>query len=105
MKHASISGLKKTTINKINNYLTSTGYEPFSTDFIKAIQNPHISNEIENTLGLNFRGFFIDLSHSENPVEANMFGIVLNSAINGSYTDVLLLHPNFEPSSINQILM
>lgn len=105
MKHASISGLEKTTINNINNYLNFTCHEPFSTDFIKAIQNTHISNEIENTLGLNFRGFFIDLSHSDNPEEANMLGIVLSTAINGSYTDVLLLHPNLEPSGIKQILM
>lgn len=105
MKHTSICGLNKNAINKINDYLSSVSYEPFSSDFIKAIKNSHISNEIESTFGLNFRGFFIDLSHSENTEEANMYGLVLNTAINGSYTDVLMLHPNFEPSSINQILM
>lgn len=105
MNHVSICSLKKPAIHKINSYLASIGREQFSPDYIKAIKNTAISDEIQNTYGLNFRGFFIDLSHSENPEETNMYALVLNSAVNGRYTDVLMLHPNFEPSSIEQMLM
>lgn len=105
MNHVSICCLKKSAINQINSYLSSIGREQFSPEYIKAIKNPVISEEIHNTLELNFRGFFIDISHSDNPDEANMYALVLDSAINGRFTDVLMLHTNFEPSSIKQMLM
>ncbi|MFX2257866.1 hypothetical protein V6380_13940 [Acinetobacter variabilis] len=105
MNHVSICSLKQSTINQINSYLSSIGRKQFTPDYIKAIKNPVMSEEIQNTLELNFRGFFIDISHSDNPDEANMYALVLDSAINGRFTDVLMLHPNFEPSSIKQMLM
>lgn len=105
MNHLSICSLKKPIVHKINSYLASIGRQKFSPEYIKAIKNSAIFDEILNTNALNFRGFFIDLSHSENPDESNKYALVLNSAVNGSYTDVLMLHSNFEPSSVEQILM
>ena len=62
MNHVSICSLKKSVINQINSYLSSIGREQFSPDYIKAIKNPVMSEEIQNTLELNFRGFFIDIA-------------------------------------------
>lgn len=105
MNYVSISSLKKSTIQKINNYLCSIGREPFSLEYIKAVSNPLLFEEIQNTQALYFRGFFIDLSHSEKPDEANMFALVLKSVVSGFYTDVLMLNPKLEPSSIRQTLL